>query len=442
MHSSSASATVTRSAILPVSRGIPPILGWRGFPYLAVGLLLAAVVTTYSVEKGATPPVVGEALGAVGLLLVVACLLLTLRFPQLAQRLGGLEAMYTLHRFLGLAAYLTLLLHPILLANGKGWIALTPFNQSAPFLAGWVSLALLMVVLLFTFLLRPRGYAIWRNLHWLTVPAFLLMAWHTLHYQADWGTGAKLAVNSILLLGVLVPLARYAVVDRGLGAIRYRVTRVSHPTPGVADLTLQPTGCGLPVIPGQFVFARFIAGNNYRGCPHFHPFTASTVLDDGGLRLSIKASGPCTTMMQGLAPGAEALVQGPFGRLFDHVRRGTQVWIAGGIGITPFLARARMLGPDSGGVKLFYLFTREEDAAFLDELRVLAKQHDNFELYPVITHGLTDAHLPVLDALLPPWDDKAYVMCGPPAMIDNVRRYLEQHSVPPTSIHEERFDFR
>ncbi len=409
--------------------------------FLTAGILLLPLLW-YIPTKALSWNTAGDYLGSIGLLAVIASLMLMLRFAWLTHHAGGLENMYRLHRAFGMAAYVILLLHPLVLAHDFGWQALAPTGKSWGFVAGWLALLLLMTTLLFTFVLRPAGYAKWRNLHWLTALAYVAMLGHVIYYQRDWPLPVILVVDGLLLFGTLAPAVRYFVIDRGVVASSFRVDSVNRPIPGVIDVRLAPQRKPLVIKPGQFVFVRFLPGENYTGCAHFHPFTASSVFDDGALRLSIKANGKCTEMMQGLEAGARARVQGPFGHLFENVRQNVSIWIAGGIGITPFLARARMLDPNAGKVKLFYVVNDEAAAPYIPELRDVARSNPNFQFYPVITHGVREVSISVFDAMLPPWDDKDYVLCGPPGMTDSVRNYLTRHGVMPDHIHEEKFDFR
>ncbi len=78
----------------------------------------------------------GIVVGWAGCGLLLACLLLMLREPRLARALGGLERMYRWHHWAGMAAYVFLLAHPLLLAGDAwpnnrqlAWQILSPFDQ-------------------------------------------------------------------------------------------------------------------------------------------------------------------------------------------------------------------------------------------------------------------------------------------------------------------------
>ena len=384
----------------------------------------------------------GGITGVSGAILLVTSMAFMLRFPLLARWSGGMEEMYQLHRVFALIGYLLLLIHPFAITGGE-WRGLNLEGKSLGFYAGWISLALFIGTLHITFVFRARNIYHWRNLHWLTAVAYVLLVWHVVSFEVkNWDVIPSLALDLVLLLGLSLPLVRYFVVERGVGSTRYRVDEVSRPVPHVIDLRLMPIDKPIPVRHGQFVFARFMSDETFAGCGHFHPFTVGGINDQGRLRLSIKALGKCTREMQDIHPGVEARLQGPYGNLFENTRNDSHVWIAGGIGITPFLARAEMIDNKGAGVKLFYLNSTDESAAFVSELKDIEREKPNFEFLPISTHGKIQIAFSVFDAMLPPWDDKDYVLCGPPGLLAAVRDYLTRNGVPPDQIHEERFDFK
>ena len=101
--------------------------------------------------------------------------------------------------------------------------------------------------------------------------------------------------------------------------------------------------------------------------------------------ITVKAVGDYTRALRSLEVDAEAVVEGPYGS-FSHqnVARGRQVWIAGGIGVTPFLSMARSLGGhDRLDVDFYYCVERAEEAHFLDELQSIAADGRGFRVVVV-----------------------------------------------------------
>jgi ferredoxin-NADP reductase len=143
-----------------------------------------------------------------------------------------------------------------------------------------------------------------------------------------------------------------------------------------------------------------------------------------------------------LAPGQGVRLDGPFGSLTLHKARGRPaVFVAGGIGITPFMSMLRQNAHDGGDrdVVLLYSNRGPGDAAFLAELQALARADRRFKLVSVMTEteGVLDAarvrqavgdlHAPI-----------AYV-AGPPAMVEAMRTALAQADIDEDDIRSEDF---
>jgi predicted ferric reductase len=101
-----------------------------------------------------------------------------------------------------------------------------------------------------------------------------------------------------------------------------------------------------------------------------HPFTISSAPAEDVLRLTIKASGNFTRdLFARLKEGSDAIIEGAYG-MFNYKTGGPkQIWIAGGIGLTPFLSFVRdMDGILQHKVDLYYTVRHPEEAVFVEEL--------------------------------------------------------------------------
>ncbi len=373
--------------------------------------------------------------------LLVASLMLMVREPRLARWLGGLEAMYRWHHRCGVGGYVLLLLHPLALAQdawqeqpARAWQMLSPWAQEWPVRLGWVALLALMFGLAVTF--APRvGYRRWRGVHVLLGPAVLLALVHVLVLLGhEWLPWAAIAA-AVAGFGW-----RVLVSDFGLRALPYRITAVGHPAAAMVETTLQPLAGAMNVTPGQFVLARFLDSARYHACGEYHPFTVSGIGADGSLRLTIKALGQCSSQIQSIAPDSLVRLQGPFGSFLDGPAARPRLWVAGGIGITPFIAALRQ-GPCAQPTTLVYLFRRAADAAFADELRGMAAADPALKLVAEATGDRP----PDLEALLSPLAGVAgreVHVCGPPALVHALLPLLHRQGVRDEAIHHESFDFR
>lgn len=383
---------------------------------------------------------VGIVSGWSGCGLLLASLLLMIREPWLANRLGGLERMYAWHHWLGMAAYLVLLVHPLALAfdaweeqPALAWAELSPWQQSWPIWLGWGSLISMMGGMA-TALAPHLPYAAWRWLHGLLAAAVVFGLAHLLLLGLDY------PLLGTPLLAIAFILWRVVRADIGMAAKPYIVSQVKRLANDMVELSLKPLSRAISAHPGQFVLAAFFDGPCFRGCGEFHPFTISALPSNGILSLGIKALGDCTRHLQSAECGTVVRIQGPFGTFLADQIGGPSLWIAGGIGITPFLAVLRA-GTLPHTVRLVYLYRSQQDAAYLDELRAQAEAQPNLML-DCVASGVG---VPDLPTIIPAVADLAGLdcsLCGPPGLVTAAVVLLQARGVSPDHIHFERFDFR
>lgn len=376
-----------------------------------------------------------------GTALLAGSLLLMVRAARLAALFGGLDAQYRWHHRSGTVAYVLLLAHPLTLAAdawpespARAWQVLAPWAQHWTVWLGWLALLLLMAGLAATFSLH-LPYRRWRALHYLAGAGVVTGLIHVWALLGEAGP-----------LWLLLPLAALALgwrllgSDLGLAARPYRVRSVVPRAAGLIEAVLEPCGPRMAVTPGQFVFAAFGDGAHFHGCGEFHPFTVSGIGADGALAVGIKALGPCSRHVQALEPGVTVRLEGPFGGFLAERAAGPQLWLAGGVGITPFMAALRA-GPLTQPTTLLYFHRSAQDAAYLDELRQLAAAD------PLLTlvSEAADGPPPMLAARLaevPGLAGRSAQLCGPAPLIQAARDALLRHGMPAAAIHFELFDFR
>jgi ferredoxin-NADP reductase len=144
--------------------------------------------------------------------------------------------------------------------------------------------------------------------------------------------------------------------------------------------------------------------------------------------------------------------EGPMGSFTLH-RNVTKpaVFLAGGIGITPFRsiihdAAARNLPQQ---LWLFYSNNRPEDAAFLDDLKIVAGTTPSFHFVPTMTDmaeskqpwdgetGFIDREM--LTRHLPQLAGAVYYVAGPPAMVTAMRDMLMGAGIDEDDVRSEEF---
>jgi predicted ferric reductase len=220
----------------------------------------------------------------------------------------------------------------------------------------------------------------------------------------------------------------------------YQVDAVRRISTGLVEIALRPLGRRLDFIPGQFALVYLEGKDGW----HRHPFTISSAPDEAVVRVILKALGDFTSSIETLIePGMPAVIGGAHGR-FDH-RRGTQrqVWIAAGVGVTPFLSWLRSAAPGDLAERVDFFYSVAGPAPFGDELRAIAERHDSLHLHLVDTS--VDGRLTpeqVLQAADSEPQRLSVFMCGPSAMLGAFQTQLRTDGVGPAHIHREHFDLR
>lgn len=291
-------------------------------------------------------------------------MLLSLRQHWLEPLLGGMDQVYRLHKWLGIGAAVAAILHwgakessglikdvwgtagrparDAVLAWAVDW------RGTAKDVGEWAFYALLVMVVL-TLWQRLLPYRPWRRIHRVMPALYLMLAFHTLALMplAFWSQPIGVCIAGLLCVGSAA--AVWSLAGR-IGRGRHSYTAHVHAVhllgaqPGKDPLEVL---CAMPAQwsghkPGQFVFASF------EGLEGPHPFTIAsapgsyerTVQGESLLRLVIKPLGDYTqTLHAALQPGQVVRIEGPYGAFDGHgAAPRTQVWVAGGVGITPFLA--------------------------------------------------------------------------------------------------------
>lgn len=153
-----------------------------------------------------------------------------------------------------------------------------------------------------------------------------------------------------------------------------------------------------------------------------------------------------------LAEGNPVSLEGPFGSftLHENIAR-PAVFLAGGIGITPFHSMASDAAQRKlpHRIVLFYSNRRPEDAAFLDDFTALAAANPNFSFVPTMTSmenssqpwagetGYVDAAM--LARHLPEGAAPVYYLAGPQGMVLALRDMLKASGVSGDDIRYEEF---
>jgi predicted ferric reductase len=434
----------------PTTGGVRKARAW-----IALGALLLTPIAVWATTRpldsrfSSTTATLGSLANITGLAATAAFagnLILGSRVGAIARLFGGLEAMYLVHRRVALFALSLAVGHATLAAaraaDNSATDALrlfTPGSGWAVF-AGSIALACLATGLALTFFARlshERFVLVQRGLG----VTFAIAALHAFGVP-----GVRSSPPLLVVLAVPTAVALAAFVQRSLLATqlarrhRYVVAAVNRLDDTVVEIRLQPAGRGIAFMPGQFIFVGFRSGVVGR---EPHPYSIASSPHSETLDVVVKALGDHTAALKGLTAGTRADIEGPYGT-FSHlnVPNVRQIWIAGGIGVTPLLSMARSLDGSAGEIDFFYCTEGPEHAHFIDELYAKADRYPQFRVVPIRSRALGRIGAQdIIGVSRPIEHDAAILICGPPAMNANLAAQFIERGIPPSQVYFEDFSF-
>lgn len=430
---------------------LPPPFAGAGALALTGPFLLALCVafaaglgfTTYASHD--REAAFGIAVGSAASVAMALTLLLAARPRLLEPLFGGLDRMYRAHKWLGITALVTMVLHEMIDPDFDHMVAETSLGHTAKEIGEFAYNAFLLLIALSLLRRLPLvgieiPYQLWRFSHRFMGVLFALVAFHVLF--VDMPTGVSPTLSLMLNGFAIAGLTAWVQTEFIAPLLRRRDYTVSGITRkgGNAVLTLRPMRKGMRWRPGQFVF--LAAPEAGMGEPH--PFTiASAPRPDGSLTLAVRALGGWTRRLPGaLREGMTVRIEGPYGR-FDFRKGGArQVWLAGGIGITPFLAWAESLkATDARQIHLVHCVRTRGEAIGQEVLAAAAARNPRFSYELVVTEegGRISAERLVASAPFGIGGADLW-SCGPTGLRRAVLAGLARLGQRPRRVRFERFD--
>lgn len=366
--------------------------------------------------------------------------------PRMLEGLfGGLDRIYHFHRQLGMWALVLILVHYFVEPDFRGVQLTAGLNEIAEEAGeiafyGLVALIVLSLVKRVPLLNFEIPYHWWRQTHRLMGVFFIFVAFHFLFIKRPFG-GEALLVNYLTFFAV-VGIASFVWTQAMpyLKRRRFEVSAVER-LPGATLIEAKPAGGGLRAKPGQFGFLRVMRA----GLSEPHPFTLAGLKPGGVVRFAIKPLGDYTRHLRDqIAVGDRLQIEGGYGR-FNPLRGGDrQIWLAGGIGITPFLAVAESLGGDNKRqIHLVHAVAKEEEAVEAAALEAVAQSVPGFtfSLHSSAQAGRLDA-AKLAEAAPFDLDGADLWFCGPPGLRDAIIDGARKSGKRFRRVEFERFEFR
>ncbi|MBS1169102.1 MAG: Ferric reductase domain protein transrane component domain protein [Burkholderiaceae bacterium] len=397
---------------------------------------------------------------AIGVMSVAT--ILSVRPILLERPFDGLDKMYRLHKWLGIAGLVMAVAHWLVVEGPRwmvslGWIVRTsrripPAMQEGSLqhllslqrgLAAKMGeyafyLAVLLIVLA---LIKRFPYRQFFQTHRILALTYLALVFHSVVFMryAYWST--PLGIFMLILMGLGSISAVLALFRKRVGRspIDGQVSAIEmHPAIDLMEVSIRMDKGWAGHAAGQFAFVTFHKNEGP------HPFTISSPGEqEGNIKFLIKGIGDYTqTLPERLRVGDQVKVEGPYGRFNFDGDTQRQIWIAGGVGIAPFLAKMRERARQSDGkvIELFYS-TSTHNPAFAAELsRTAAEAKVQLHYRSSKQDGRFDLET-ILNSV-PEWREADVWFCGPESFGAMLQQGFANAGVPEKRFHRELFEMR
>lgn len=308
-----------------------------------------------------------------------------------------------------------------------------------------IQATVILIAVVIIAMMKRFSYYTFRITHKLIPLAFLFIAFHaiTRPFRYDW----LVTIPGFLYSLILIPSAIVAfMILFGLHEIgkRYKTTVKNikyHEKEKLTEVELELTKGSFNFIPGQFVFISF----NSLAEPH--PFSiANYDKDKKVLKFYIKKLGDYTEMLSDIVKvGDTATIVGPFGGFdfnedkIDH----NQIWIAGGIGVTPFISRLEYLAnsKNNDNRRTVFILSYIGDLFLKNHIEELCKKA-NVEFHYNDTKVDGKLSFDKISNMCPEIKDSSIWFCGPKPFLNMIQDGVKNNNYDITNIHYDNFAMR
>lgn len=391
-------------------------------------------------------------------------MILATRPVWIEKRLGGLDKIYRLHKWLGIVAFSFSVVHWLVSSLPEWWSKLdrliildaisgatvssvepTTFENllealESPALQVGEYAFYLTVLFLTMALLKKIPYRIFAKTHIAMAIIYLVLVFHSfaLMYINYWTQPIGIIMVIMMIAGTvssfIVLFGQVGKKRKSEGSIQSINT---YPDMNMFELIVK-NDKWKGHNEGQFAFLKFEKKE-----PH-HPFTISSAWDEKTKNISftIKTLGDYTnTLANKLKIGDSVVLEGAYGDFTFNDKKESQIWIAGGVGITPFLARMERLGQLNSNQKIdFFYSAMKLDSNFKNKLQQLSgRANINLHLFETSKSALISGDH--IRNSVSDWKSTSVWFCGPSNMGKSIKKDLKRNGLN-SKFHQELFEMR
>ena len=353
-----------------------------------------------------------------------------------------------IHKALGKWGSLAVVLHPLLIIYSYGESLLYPliphigteFERHVTL--GRIAFWLMVITAILSVYFRKRiGFRTWKYIHYL---AYICVPFALLHIPNVGSQYMQHQLVKLYFFGLVMTFVIFTVLRiRGLfnlDKIAYTIISNQKITDDDYLLHLKPRGTYLKPRRGQYVYLKlgFISED--------HPFSVTQYNETTGeLLLTYRKFGMFTKVASELQAQHTVYIGGPFGEFTREIDKLTTpvVYIAGGIGITPFIDR--IIRESKNREQWLFAANREpHSAVFVSTLKPFLPAHcvEIYESVPPNYQGIVETgymNKAIIKKYLARPESYHYFVCGPPPMMAAVTKMLADMGIDQRRIHTETF---
>lgn len=359
-----------------------------------------------------------------------------------------LTSKLSLHSKLGKYGLLLIFLHPLLITYYYGEGLLYSFipNLSNNFeryvTFGRFALFGLLIIWITSAILRKKiAYRPWKYIHYVSYPTLLFALLHVPEIGSSFSQQLVRMYWYVIIIVVLICLALRMRHIFGFSKSEYKITVHRQLSEKIWIVDMVPISKNLRVKTGQYVYIQPSLFSEE------HPFSVLNHDDkDGSISIGYKVFGKFTEKLSTAKVGDKILVDGPYGTFTNEINVNPDkpaVFIAGGIGVTPFVKHCL---EKRGDRLLFYAVRTTKSPAFKNILQpvmgdklVMVVEQDDSTATPNDERGFLDKEIisKYIDQSVP----YEFYICGPERMMKDIKRQLLQMGISEKRVHLESFAY-
>jgi predicted ferric reductase len=355
----------------------------------------------------------------------------------------GLDKSYIYHKYLSISALLLVIIHNITIEMGKKLersqgikIPRDPYAMYGAF-----SMYLFIALILVALLAKKLNYERWKTIHKFMIIPYAFGIYHyygSATYAVFSLEPFTIWLNIINLIGIVSVVYSIIFYEKISFKYKFKVKKLDIVANGTLEITGSAIGKDMEFKPGQFAFLKIVDNQNKFVS---HPFTISEAPKKGELQFTIKALGDHTkALLNTLKVGDEFVVSGPHGKFNYKSGAKRQIWIGGGIGVTPFRSFAQGDVPKDFSIDFFYAYNNAEEGAYTEEFKSLNRDNLRIHLFNSKEKGFLSVE--EISKYVNTKDEIDVYFCGPGPMRESLRKQFANSNFNVAKFHFEHFQFK